>query len=107
MKLLKEVIKIVQKHDPQPIILPEGFDNVYDYLIKNSDKKSDFEPVISDSYLNKKFNSLIPRGWYGFDVGTPIVPDWMLIIDEITDLCVKNDPKLEIHQINPLWTIFE
>ena len=49
--------------------------------------------------LNKKYREYIPQGWYGFDIGTPIIPAWMEIIDNIVELCVENDPDFEIHQI--------
>lgn len=99
MKLLEEVKKIVKKHNPKPIKLPENYSDVYDYLRNNPDKENDFKSEIDDYVLMSKYRKHVPRGWYGFDIGTPIIPEWMLIIDEVTKLCIDNDPNFEIHQV--------
>jgi hypothetical protein len=100
MKLLTDVEKIFADYDLKPIILPKGVKNIYHYNDSNpADCTLLYNPIVTDGYLNKKYREYIPHGWYGFDIGTPIIPAWMEIIDKIVELCVENDPDLEIHQI--------
>jgi hypothetical protein len=80
-------------------MLPEGHNNVYAFLRAYPDLKKDYEAEKDDIYLFDKYRKYIPTGWYGFDIGQPIIPAWMDILDEIVDLCVKSDPDFEIHQI--------
>ena len=100
MKLLPDVEKIFANYDLKPIVLPKNVKNIYRY---NDTHPADctllYNPIVTDKYLNKKYREYIPRGWYGFDIGTPIIPAWMEIIDNIVELCVENDPDFEIHQI--------
>lgn len=100
MKLLPDVEKIFAEYDLKPIVLPKGVKNIYQYNNSNpADCTLLYNPIVTDKYLNKKYREYIPRGWYGFDIGTPIIPAWMEIIDNIVELCVENDPDFEIHQI--------
>jgi hypothetical protein len=102
MKLLNEIEEIIAKYDLKPIQIPDGYKNLYDYLYKNEkgeDKTGDYCTATSDTYLNEKYADYIPHGWYGFDVGTPIISIWMDILDEIVELCTEADPDFEIHQI--------
>ena len=100
MKILNEVEEIFGKYDLKPIILPNGFKNIYIYHDKNpEDCTFIYNPETTDRILNEKYADYIPHGWYGFDVGTPIVPEWMEILDEIVELCTEVDPNFEIHQI--------
>jgi hypothetical protein len=99
MKILNDVEEIFAKYDLKPIKLPDGFKNIYEYLKANPDKSNDYVPSIDDSYLLHKYADYIPHGWYGFDIGVPIIPKWMDIIDEIVELCTENDQDFEIHQI--------
>lgn len=102
-KVREKVLEIIKEYDLKPIELPEGHKNLYSYIRENPEKEKEFKPKITDSFLNKKYIKHIPRGWYGFDVGTPIVSDWMEIIYKITELCVNIDPNLEIHQVKLKW----
>jgi hypothetical protein len=95
MKLLNEVKVIIGKYNLKPIVLPEGHYNVYDEELR----KGFVNEKINDDFLLKKYFKHIPKGWYGFAIGKPIVPEWMNIIDEVLELCVKADPDFEIHQI--------
>lgn len=100
MKILNEVEKIFAKYDLKPIKLPDGFKNIYQYNDKYpADCSHLYAPQITDGFLNIKYGEYIPKGWYGFDIGTPIIPEWMEIIDKIVELCVEIDPDFEIHQI--------
>lgn len=98
-KVKEKVLAIIKKYDLKPIKLPEGHRNVYWYIREDEKRAKEFESEITDHELNLKYAKLIPRGWYGFDVGTPIVPDWMKIIKEVTEMCVSIDPNFEIHQV--------
>ena len=99
MKILNEVEQIFEEYDLKPIKLPDGFKNIYDYLRAHPEEKEKYVPQINDGYLLKKYAEYIPRGWYGFDVGAPIVPEWMEIIDKVVELCTELDQDFEIHQI--------
>jgi hypothetical protein len=99
MKILNEVEEIFGKYDLKLIKLPDGFKNIYQYLDNNPIESMRYMSVTTDRILNQKYADYIPHGWYGFDIGTPIVPEWMEIIDKIVELCIENDPDFEIHQI--------
>jgi len=99
MKLLNKVQEIFNQYELKPIELPPDFKNVYMFLRKYPEFGKDFKSTIEDSDLLEKYRKQIPRGWYGFDIGTPIVPQWMEIIDKIVEACVVADPDFEIHQI--------
>ena len=99
MKLLNKVKLIIEKYDLKPIELPNGYKDVYAYIRNNPHESIKFESKKDDEVLCEKYHDRIPNGWYGFDIGTPIVPDWIEIIDEIVELCIKADSDFEIHQI--------
>jgi hypothetical protein len=99
MIILNEVGEIFAQYELKPIELPDGFKNVYDYLRANPLETEKFESKINDGFLLKKYREYVPKGWHGFDIGTPIIPEWMEIIDKIVELCIENDPDFEIHQI--------
>ena len=99
MNILEKVQEIFNQYDLKPIELPKDFKDVYMFLRKYPEFGKDFKSSIEDSDLNTKYRKHIPRGWYGFDVGTPIVPSWMEIIDKIVEACVAVDPDFEIHQV--------
>lgn len=99
MKILDDVKAIFEHHELKKLELPDGYDNVYSYLKTYPDRRCEFVPKINDSQLYLKYQKNISSGWYGFDVGTPIIPEWMEIIDSILELCIKVDPNFKIHQI--------
>lgn len=99
MKILDKVQEIFNQYELKPIELPKDIKNVYMFLRVYPEFSKDFKSEIEDSHLLKKYRKHIPRGWYGFDIGTPIVPSWMEIIDKTVELCVATDPNFEIHQI--------
>jgi len=99
MKLIDKVKNIINQHELKPLLLPEGYNNVYCFLKEYPNFKKDFETNKDDFYLFDKYRSYVPRGWYGFSIGTPIIPIWNEIIEQILDLCIENDPNFEIHQI--------
>ena len=94
MKLLESVKEIVNKHPFDPIDTM-GYKNVYDLIRVHPEMRGEGR----DFELYEKFKSNIPRGWYGFSLGTPIPKEWVDIIDEVLILCIENDPELEIHQV--------
>ena len=99
MEILEKVQEIFNQYELKPIELPPDFKDVYMFLRKYPEFGKDFKSTIDDCDLNKKYRKHIPKGWYGFDIGTPIVPVWMEIIDKIVAACVAADPDFEIHQI--------
>lgn len=99
MKILDKVQEIFNQYELKPLILPESFTDVYAFIRAYPDFGKDFLPEIRDVNLNEKYLKHIPKGWYGFDIGTPIVPEWMEIINKIVEVCVIADPDFEIHQI--------
>lgn len=103
MKILKKVKKIIDNHKFQKvkdiIELTDDCKNVYQYQHKNRDSIDLFLPEKDDSYLIRRYRDHIPKGWYGFSIGSPIIPVWSTIIEEILDVCIEADPNFEIHQI--------
>lgn len=99
MKLLTEIQKIFDGYDLKPIEIPEGFKNVYDSRREIPEFENKFLTDKDDFYFIGKYEKHIPRGWYGFSIGTPIIPEWNEIIDKILEICITNDPDFEIHQI--------
>ena len=100
IKLLEKIQEIISKYDFKPIEIPEGYDNLYRYKDKNAQNATCYYDIVKDDvYFLKKYVHNIPAGWYGFSIGTPIVPEWLDIIDEVLELCIKTDPNFEIHQI--------
>ena len=103
--LYEKVKKIFDKYENQllPITIPDEYENVYDFLRDHPEFEYQYQSEIDDAYLNKKYKKYIPKGMYGVSVGDPIIPIWMVIIDEILELFVKHDPKLDISQIKLKW----
>jgi len=99
MEIINEVNKIFERH-PFSNIYTDGYKNVYELIKAHSELYKQFNhPTLNDNTLIEKYSSNIPKGWYGFSIGTPVNPIWVTIIDEILELCIKYDPKIEIHQI--------
>lgn len=99
MKILDKVQEIFNQYELKAIKLPAGYRNVYDYLRANPEESKKYVSEIRDVDLLEKYGKQIPKGWYGFDVGSPIVPEWMEIIDKVVQVCVEADPEFEIHQV--------
>lgn len=99
MKILDKVQEVFNRHELKPIELPAEFKNVYQFLNKYPEFKKDFEALKDDSYFIRRYRDYIPRGWYGFAIGEPIVPEWTTIIEEVLDICVESDSHFEIHQV--------
>lgn len=99
MKILDKVQEVFNQHAFNAIELPEGSQSLYALLRAQPELRKNYEPIIDESILQKKYRSHIPRGWYGFSIGTPTVPIWNTILDKILEICVEADPKFEIHQI--------
>jgi hypothetical protein len=99
MKLLDKIQEIFNQYELKPIELPEEFKDVFMFLRAYPEFKKDFDAEKNDSYFLRRYRDHIPRGWYGFDIGEPIVPVWSTIIEKIVDTCLEADPYFEIHQI--------
>lgn len=99
MKLLEKVKEIFDKYNYTPIELPEEYGNLYRYLDEHLEEYWKYESKSDDSYLIEKYSKYIPKGHYGFSIGHPTPNAWNDIIEEILDLCIKEDPNFEIHQI--------
>jgi len=99
MKILDKAQEIFNQYELKPLMFPEGHNNVYSFLSAYPEFKKDFESEKDDGYLIDKYRTHIPRGWYGFSIGSPIIPEWCEIIDKILEVCIEADPNFEIHQI--------
>jgi len=99
MKILEKVQAIFAEYELNPIELPEGYKNVYQYQRDYPDEEKKFESEKTDGYFFNKYRAHIPRGWYGFSLGDPIVPEWCEILEKVLDICLETDPSFEIHQI--------
>lgn len=99
MKISNDIEKIFSNYDLKPIKLPAEYKDIYAYLSNNPIESDRFESKKNDEYFIRKYEDYIPKGWYGFDIGNPIIPEWLEIIDEVLELCTQIDPNFEIHQI--------
>jgi hypothetical protein len=99
MKILDKVQEIFNQHELKPLTLPEGHKDVYSFLRDYPEFKKDFESPKTDGYFINKYRTYIPVGHYGFSIGSPIIPEWCEIIDEILELCIAEDPNFEIKQV--------
>jgi len=99
MKILDKIQEVINQHELNSLILPEKHNNVYTFLKEYPEFSKDYQTEKNDSYLLKKYKNHIPKGWYGFDIGEPIIPSWNNIIEEVLEICIKADPLFEIHQI--------
>ena len=99
MKILEKVQAILAKYELKSIELLEGYKNVYQYQKDNPDEDKKFKSEKTDGYFINKYSAHIPKGWYGFSLGDPIVPEWCEIIEKVLDVCLITDPDFKIHQI--------
>lgn len=100
MKLLEKVKEIVDSYDLQSGLPDIGeHRNIYRYLADSETEREKYESSLSDYDLCDKYSKHIPQGWYGFSIGTPVLPTWIEIIDKVLELCTATDPNFEIHQI--------
>ena len=99
MELLSKVKEIFDNH-PFSYIFTDGYKNVYNLIKAHPELAMQFKHhSLTDDVLFDKYKENIPRGWYGFSIGTPVIPVWVTILDEIVKLCIATDPNFEIHQI--------
>jgi hypothetical protein len=99
MKCLEDVKKIIDSYNIEPIMLPTGVKNVYELISDIPESRDNFESEKNDFYFINKYRKYIPKGYYGFSIGTPTNPKWHEVIDDVLELCIKNDPNIEIHAI--------
>ena len=100
MKILDDIEQIFANYDLKSIELPDGFKNLYEYKDANPQDATYYYNVEkNDGYFLRKYSEYVPHGWYGFSIGTPIVPEWLDILDEILELCTELDQDFEIHQV--------
>lgn len=99
MKILNKVVEIFKNNPFDKIVLPEHYNNVYKYLRDFPDEKKRFRSEYNDHHLNNEFREHITKGFYGFAIGEPIIPEWNKIIKDIVTLCIESDPNFEINQI--------
>jgi hypothetical protein len=101
MKILDKIIEVFNQYELKPIDIPKEYQNLYLYLDNNINKEKDYfpNPELTDGYLFDKYRKNIPHGWYGFSIGSPIIPAWGEILDKVLEICIANDPNFEIYQI--------
>ena len=77
MKILNKIEEIFNQYELKPLVLPEGH-NVYSLIREFPEQEKYYlsDPTLTDSYLFDKYRKHIPKGWYGFSIGTPIIPIW-------------------------------
>jgi hypothetical protein len=98
MNLLEKAKEILNRYDLS-INIPEKYKTVYDLLKDEPDLIKNYRSEKNDSYFIKKYQKYIPKGWYGFSIGSPTPPNWNEVVDEILGLLISNDSDFEIHQI--------
>ncbi|MFW5847419.1 MAG: hypothetical protein ACOCVF_00670 [bacterium] len=100
MNLLDNIQEIGSKYSFKKIILPNGYNNLHYIISQNEEEQKKFNhPVKNDSFLVKKYKSNIPRGWYGFSIGSPTPVNWIDFLDEVLEFLIKKDPEFKIQQI--------
>lgn len=91
--------KILQKHlhaDGKYL----GRNNYYpDVENPYNDQKCIHESDGLEKKLLEKYKKYIPKGWYGFSIGSPCPKCWFLIIESFLDYLITIDSNMEIHQI--------
>lgn len=99
MKLLKEVQKIFKKKY-LPFDIPDNkYPNIFKYVEDFPDEKHKYVSKRNDMYFKDKYKNYIVTGYYGFDLNSYMPEGWREIIDDVLELCTKNDPNFRIHQI--------
>jgi hypothetical protein len=75
-------------------------------LYRNKEIKAKYSVGCSEAEakLFEKYGKYIPKGWYGFSLGSPLHLDWFKIIDEFLEYLVGLQEKgkisgFEIHQV--------
>ena len=99
MKLLKEITQIFDKYDLKPIVLPDGYSNIYSYSDYSPDIKAKYTQNNVDGNFMEKYRKYIPAGWYGFAIGDITPKEWIDVLNEVLDKLIESDPKFEINQI--------
>ena len=102
MKLLDDVKKILDGYDLK-VDIPKEYENVYDFVaLSDEDADAEVRRFYSDKTdfkLYEKYKEHVPRGWYGFSLGTPTPVNWIDAIDNILTLLISKDPDFKIMQI--------
>jgi hypothetical protein len=94
--------KILQKYEGNR---DYWFPNLKDKNVyMNRDTKLDGECVQAENKLLEKYRQYIPKGWYGFSLGSPVPLSWFKIIDDFLTYLVSLEQlnkiqDFEIHQI--------
>jgi len=103
MKALPKIKEIFKKYDFS-VNIPEKYKTIYEYERKNPKADmSEFYPPHTDWYFIQAYANHIPKGWYGFSMGTPTPKAWFDFIDEALKYLISLDPDFEIHQIKIKW----
>ena len=96
------ISKILQKYEGNR---DYWFPNLKDKTVyMNRDTKLDGECVQAENKLLEKYRQYIPKGWYGFSLGSPVPLSWYKIIDDFLIYLVSLEQTnkiqdFEIHQI--------
>jgi len=93
MELKNKVEKILSKYDLD-VDIPDDI-----YKNRNEEERKDLFKKGEDARLCEKYKDKIPRGWYGFSIGTPVPDVWIKAIEKVLDFLIKKDDTFEIHQI--------
>ena len=99
INVLDKIVEIFNSYELKPIVLDEKYNNVYQYLNEFPDKRPEYESEKDDTYFIEKYKNRIPKGHYGFAIGSPIIPVWCDILENIIDTCIEDDPNFKILQI--------
>lgn len=102
MKLIDKVTKIYNNYNKwESFKIPEGYKSFYDYVAqsRNDETVKKYFPERGDNYLFKKYENIIPNGWYGFALGSPIHSDWVEFLDKVLEMLRDSDPTFRIQQI--------
>lgn len=99
MKLLKDIERIYKKKYCLFELPNSNYNNIYKYIEDFPEEKQKYINKKNNQYFKEKYLNNITSGYYGFEMNSYMPECWRDIIDEVLELCIKNDPNFGIHQI--------
>lgn len=79
--------------------IPEEYKNVYLYLKDFPEKRSEFQPTLTDTDLINLYKDYIGFRHYGFSIGSPTPPQWIDYLVKVIEYLISIDPNFKINQI--------
>lgn len=96
-----KIEELIQKYNLKKDGYCEGVDALYGVSEHSDDVKARFFDTVyeKEMALNNKYADRIPKGWYGFSLGTPTPVLFFDVIEEFLDYAIEQCPNLVILQV--------